>query len=120
MVAAREGAAWASMSTSRVWISAMRFGSVAVSASARRAARSLSASSTKAISVVGPPGASCSTWPMRIRLGICSVPDSGWRSPAIIRNSVVLPVPLRPTKPVRAPVGIAADAWSNSMRGPSR
>ena len=38
MAAARAGAAWAPMSASRVWISAMRCGSVAVSASASSAA----------------------------------------------------------------------------------
>jgi len=46
MDAARAGAACAPMSARRVWISAMRCGSVAVSASARRLVRSLSAAST--------------------------------------------------------------------------
>ena len=41
--AARAGAAWASMSTRRVWMSAMRSGSLAISASARSAVRSPSA-----------------------------------------------------------------------------
>ena len=43
MRAARAGAAWASMSTRRVWMSAMRSGSLALSASAISAARSTSA-----------------------------------------------------------------------------
>ena len=42
-VAARAGAVWASMSANRIWISAIRFGSLAVSASVRRASRSASA-----------------------------------------------------------------------------
>ena len=98
----------------------MRCGSVAVSASAMSALRSLSASSTKSMSVPGPPGASCSTRPSRALRGRVIVPDSGASSPEIMRNRVVLPAPLRPTKPTRARSGSAAVASSKSNRGPSR
>ena len=54
MRAARAGAEWASMSTRRVWISAIRSGSVALSASTMSAVRSESAASTKSISVSVP------------------------------------------------------------------
>ena len=37
-------------------------------------------------------------------------------SPAIARNSVVLPMPLRPTSPTRAPSGMRADAPSSRRR----
>jgi hypothetical protein len=69
MLAARDSAECASMSTRRIWISAMRCGSVAVSASARSALRSLSALSTISISESSVPGASCATWPMRAFFG---------------------------------------------------
>ena len=46
--------------------------------------------------------------------------DSGASSPKIIRNKVVFPAPLRPTKPTRAWSGRAAVALSNRSRGPSR
>ena len=108
MRAARAGAEWASMSDRRVWISAMRCGSVAVSASAISAARSVSAASTVSMQARGPPGASCATQPMRRVLGqVVIEPSSGWISPAIMRSSVVLPVPLRPTSPTLWPSGMA-------------
>src|SRR5581483_6280246 len=57
---------------------------------------------------------------MRQRAGICTSPCSAEISPAITPNSVVLPVPLRPTRPTRAPVGTRAEALSKSMRPPMR
>ena len=54
--AARAGALCASMSTRRVWISAMRSGSFAVSASAISASRSTSAESTKSTRLSAPAG----------------------------------------------------------------
>ena len=68
IAAARAGAEWAPMSTSRVSISARRSPS-ACSASARSAVRSVSAASTTSISGSGPPGASCATAPMRTPRG---------------------------------------------------
>ena len=53
IAAARAGAACAPMSASRVWISAIRWGSCAVSASASSRARSASACSTTSIRAVG-------------------------------------------------------------------
>ena len=41
-------------------------------------------------------------------------------SPAIARNRVDLPEPLRPTSPTRAPVGMCAEAWSISRRPATR
>src|SRR5207245_346500 len=58
MAAARGGAECASISTSRFWISAMRCGSRAVSASRSSASRSASALSTISIRLSGPSGAS--------------------------------------------------------------
>ena len=81
MRAARAGAECASMSVSRSWMSAMRCGSVAVSASASRLARSVSADSTQSIRLSSPPGASCATWPMRALRGIEMAPSSGADSP---------------------------------------
>ena len=72
------------------------------------------------MSVCDPPGASCSTLPMRESFGIEIEPASGSISPRINRNSVVLPAPLRPTSPTRAPVGSAAVAESISRRSPIR
>ena len=120
MRAARAGAEWESMSTRRVWMSAMRWGSLAWSASASSAARSVSASRTKLIRLCSPPGASCSTRPRRTPLGMEIEPDSGDSSPAIRRNNVVLPAPLRPTKPTRARAGNATVASSISSRSPRR
>ncbi len=57
------------MSASRIWISAIRCGSVAVSASASRLARSMSAASTTSIRLSGPLGASCARRPTRQRGG---------------------------------------------------
>ena len=119
--AARAGAAWASISTSRVWISAMRCGSVAVSASANRA-RALDVGGEHEVEQgwSGRPAPPARHGRARICFGTEIVPESGVRSPAIILNSVVLPVPLRPTKPIRARSGSAAVALSKSTRGPRR
>ena len=76
IAAARAGAACAPMSASRVWISAMRCGSCAVSASASSAVRSVSAASTTSIRLSGPPGASCASRPMRARAGMSIAPCS--------------------------------------------
>jgi hypothetical protein len=120
MVAAFDGAACAPMSISRSWISAMRCASVECSASASRAARSLSAASTSSITKVGPPGASCATSPTRALCGTEIEPPSGAMSPRIRRSRVDLPVPLRPTRPTRWPAGIAAVARSKSSRPATR
>src|SRR5262245_1652717 len=53
---------------------------------------------------------------MRQRDGISTLPCSTEISPAMTPNSVVLPVPLRPTKPTRAPVGMRAEALFRSVR----
>ena len=108
------------MSASLVWISAMRCGSCAVSASARSAARSRSAVSTTSSRLSGPLGASCARRPMRQRGGISTSPCSAETSPVITPNSVVLPVPLRPTRPTRAPAGMLAPVDSSSARPPMR
>ncbi len=71
------------MSTSRVWISAIRCGSSAVSASWSSASRSRSAFSTTLIRLSGPSGASCARLPMRQRGGRVMLPDSVGRSPRI-------------------------------------
>ena len=114
--AARAGAACAPISASRVWISAMRCGSCAVSASANSAVRSLCAFRTTSSKLSGPFGASCASLPMRQRGGISTWPCSADVSPAMTPNNVVLPVPLRPTSPTRAPVGTRAEAPFNSVR----
>ena len=108
MRAARAGAAWASMSTSRVWISAMRMGSRASSASSmQRGAldvglqheidQRLRPARRLLLDAADP----------RACAAIEIAPPSGEISPGISRNSVVLPAPLRPTSPTRAPVGSA-------------
>src|ERR1700716_4012811 len=104
------------MSASRVWISAMRWGSLARSASASSAPRSRSAASTISMRLSGPSGASCGRRPMRARAGSTIAPCSGAISPAITRNSVDLPAPLRPISPARAPAGPRAEAPSSRLR----
>ena len=83
IAAARAGAEWASMSTSRVWISAIRCGSSAVSASPSSASRSRSAFSTTSIRLSGPSGASCARLPIRHRGGSRMCPASSGTSPRI-------------------------------------
>src|ERR1043165_8542098 len=51
-----------------------------------------------------------------VEIDPCSRPIS----PAIARNNVVLPMPLRPTSPTRAPSGMRADASSSSSRPATR
>ena len=116
MVAARDSAECASMSASRMWMSAMRCGSVAVFSSSSRAERSRSALSTISISGSSVPGASCATWPMRVFFGRLIEPVSDGKSPVMALNSVVLPVPLRPTRPALVPAGKVSEAWSRSRR----
>ena len=120
MPAARAGAACAPMSASRVWISAMRCGSSAACASAISAVRSVSAASTMSTRLCGPSGASCASRPMLARAGIWMRPLSAPSSPAMTRNSVVLPTPLRPTRPTRAPAGTLAEASSINSRPATR
>ena len=116
IAAARASAECASMSASRVWISAMRCASVAASsASAISAARSASAASTVSIRLSRLAGASCATPPIRARFGTSISPPSSASSPRISRKSVVLPVPLRPTKPTLCPAGITVEASSKSL-----
>ena len=54
------------------------------------------------------------------RRSAAPAPCSGAISPAITRNKVVLPAPLRPTRPTRAPVGICAEAPSSRSRPATR
>src|SRR5665213_3306891 len=114
--AARAGAAWAPISASLVWISAMRCGSCAVSASAKSWLRSTWALSTTSSKLSGPFGASCASRPRRQRGGSSMLPCSADMSPAITLKSVVLPEPLRPTRPTRAPGVMRAAAPSSSAR----
>ena len=106
----------ASMSASRVCTSAMRLGSVAVSASASSEARSVSAASTVSRRVSSEPGTSWATPPMRAARGTSIRPESSVSWPRIRRKRVVLPVPLRPTRPTLWPVGMTAEACSMSGR----
>ena len=46
---------------------------------------------------------SCRKYPMVIRFGTETSPSSGCSSPTIIRNKVVLPEPLGPTRPTFSP-----------------
>ena len=94
----------------------MRMGSVAVSDSASRALRSLSASRTVSIKLCGPLGTSWSTTPNFMFLRILISPSSGLTSPFIRRNKVDLPVPFRPTKPTLSPWFMASVACSNRGR----
>ena len=111
--AARAGAVCASMSAETlVDLARCGAGRRAVSASASRPARSVSAASTQSMRLSSPPGASWAMWPMRLERGTVSEPASGARSPAMSFRSVVLPAPLRPTRPTLWPVGIPAVAPS--------
>ena len=94
----------------------MRWPSVAFSASAISAARSVSAASTVSMRLTSLAGASCATPPIRAPRGTEISPVSSVSSPRISRNSVVLPVPLRPTSPTLCPSGITAEACSMSGR----
>ena len=67
---------------------------------------------TQSIKLSSPPGTSCATWPMRALRGIEMAPSSGETSPFNRLSSVVLPAPLRPTRPTLWPEGIAAVARS--------
>ena len=82
----------------------------------QRARARMSALSTISISGSSVPGASCATWPMRVFFGRPIEPVSDARSPVMARNSVVLPVPLRPTSPALVPAGKVSEAWSRSRR----
>ena len=104
------------MSASRAWISPIRCASVATSASAISAARSVSASSTVSIRLSRVAGASCATPPIRARFGTSISPASSGSSPRISLKSVVLPDPFRPTNPTLCPAGIVAEASPKSFR----
>ena len=117
MVAARASAVCASISASRMWMSEMRCGSVAVSASASSAARSVSAAITVSSTLsevagrflrdgadAGPP----------VDLDACRHRALIW--PRISLNRVVLPLPFLPTKPALAPSGSTSEAPSNRGR----
>ena len=92
-----------------------------VSASRISAARSTSASSTKSIRLCRAArrlllDAAERASARRLEMA----PPRARISPAIMRNSVVLPAPLRPTKPMRARSGSSDARRSNRRRGPSR
>jgi hypothetical protein len=70
--------------------------------------------STVSIRLCSPDGASWATVPMRAPRGTRMEPDSSSISPSSSLSSVVLPTPLRPTRPTLWPVGIAAVAPSSS------
>ncbi len=113
---ARPSADQASISVRRVWISEIRAASVAVRDSASKAVLSVSASSTVSKSEVDDDGTSCATPPIFARAGKAISPPSSASSPLIRRKRVVLPVPLRPTRPTLWPVGIVAEAPTKSGR----
>jgi len=91
---------------------------VTVSASAKSAARSTSAASTVSRSEIGPAGASCATMPIRVPAGTVIAPTSAESRPAISFSSVLLPVPLRPTRATRWPLGTTAVAASKITLAP--
>ena len=97
-------------------MSAMRVGSVADSASASRSTRSTSDASTVSSSDTSLPGTSWETPPIFQPLGMEISPVSKTISPRMMRNSVVLPVPLRPTRPTLWPVGIVTVVFSIRVR----
>jgi hypothetical protein len=85
-----------------------------------RRLRSRLPASTISIRRSGPSGASWGSRPMVAREGQAKRPCSSARSPTMARNSVLLPVPLRPTRPTRAPEGICAVARSIRSRPATR
>ena len=113
---ARPSADHASISASRVWISAILCPSVALSDSFSSAARSVSHANTVSRSETSLPGTSCAMPPIRAPFGTVIDPVSRDNSPRITRNSVVFPVPFRPTSPTLCPVGIVAVAFSTKVR----
>ncbi len=117
--AARAGAASAPIARSRSWISARRSGA-AVSASASRDRRSGSPCRTVSVRVSGPSGACWRTVASRARVARRMSPPSGASSPAMARSRVVLPAPLRPTRPMRRPGSTVRSAPSSSVRPPRR
>src|SRR6201999_568084 len=80
------------------------------SASASRAVRSVSAANTVSSRLMSLPGASCATAPTFQALGQLTSPSSGCRWPRMTLKKVVLPAPLRPTRPMRRPAGRLAVA----------
>ena len=97
--AALASAEYASMSANLPCISAMRFGSVATSASSNSAVRSVSADRTVSNKLSSDAGASCAIPPIRIFFGISIFPSSKPNSFVMSLNRVVLPVPFLPTIP---------------------
>ncbi len=96
-------------------MSASRSGG-AVSSSAVSAARSTWPASTVSISGTGVAACSWSAEPMRATFGRMISPEPALSSPLIRRKRVVLPAPLRPTRPTFAPTGSAAEAESKKRR----
>ena len=88
-----------------------------VSASAISAARSVSAARTVSISEISDEGTSCATPPILARDGQGDFARRpGPTRPRMMRKSVVLPAPLRPTRPTLWPSGMTALASSNRGR----
>ena len=57
---------------------------------------------------------------MRVPRDVSTEPPSASPKPATSFSRVDLPVPLRPTRPTRVPVGIEAEALSRMTLPPSR
>ena len=72
------------------------------------------------IGVAVPPGASCATVATLAPRDSASAPPSGSMVPDIKRSRVVLPLPLRPTRPMRRPRATRADASCKRSRPPMR
>ena len=104
------------MSASRIWISAISCGSCSVSASSSSRVRSTSALSTTSIRLSGPLGASWARRPTRQRDGSSMSPCSAATSWVMTLNRVLLPLPLRPTNPMREPSGMRTEACSIRSR----
>ena len=76
----------------------------------------MSALSTTSIRLSGPFGASWASRPTRQRDGSSMSPCSAATSWVMTLNSVLLPLPLRPTNPMREPSGIRTVAFSMRSR----
>jgi hypothetical protein len=78
------------------------------------------ASSTVSIRLRSVAGASWLVMPTRQRAGTSMLPPSVSSAPVTSFSSVVLPVPLRPTRPTLWPSLTVTEARSNRSRGPTR
>jgi len=114
MAEARASAEWAEISARRSWMSAIRAGSEALSDSLVSALSSRSAAITVSRSDMSEAGASWATPPIFAPLGTLIRPISGSNWPSISLKRVVLPVPLRPTKPTLWPPGMVREHSSKS------